>query len=84
MSKKFFKAPVVLLTGTGGIGDGEPGIEDGMYTGQGPLGMTFDEWYADIISTYGEDEELLLEMFDYDGSGTIDESDFEYWLENFA
>ncbi len=55
-----------------------------MYTGQGPLGMTFDEWYADIISTYGEDEELLLEMFDYDGSGTIDESDFEYWLENFA
>ncbi len=73
MRKRLYQAPVLLVSsgGTGNVSG------DGSSQGSiGPEGMTYDEWW-DEIAWGGENPDA-----DYNGDGTVDEADYNYYIEN--
>lgn len=74
MKKRSYLAPVLLATG-----GGNPTV-DGHGSGQGtvaPEGMSYEEWWVDI-AWEGENNPDA----DYNGDGTVDRDDYDYYIEN--
>ena len=73
MSKKLYQSPVLLVS-SGGAGN-----VTGDGSSQGTLipdGISYDEWWTDI-AWEGTNPDA-----DYNGDGTVDDSDYQYYIEN--
>lgn len=76
MLKKKYSSPFLF---EGEQSDGGNGSVIGGGTGQGsipPEGMSYEEWWSDI-ALEGTNEDC-----DYNGDGTIDIDDYNYYIDN--